>query len=82
MEDQVTQVTWEKDIQDLFTQLDVGCMRARGSVDLSDYQSVKEKFEDIFVRVADGRMPKGGRKWSEDKVNLLRKWKQDGFQEK
>jgi hypothetical protein len=40
-------VTWEKDIQDLFTQLDIGCMRARGTVDLSSYQSVKDRFQGV-----------------------------------
>jgi hypothetical protein len=76
------QVTWEKDIQDLFTQLDVGCMRARGTVDLSSYQSVKDRFQGILDRVDDGRMPKGGPQWSKDKVELLKKWRDDGFLER
>jgi len=35
-------ITWDDDIKDFFTQMDVGCMRARG-LDLSDYASVKSR---------------------------------------
>jgi hypothetical protein len=76
------QITWEDDIKDLFTQLDIGCMRARGTVDLSSYESVKKLFNPIFIRVENGSMPKGGPAWPKEKVDLLKKWKEAGFPEK
>jgi hypothetical protein len=78
-------ITWDDDIKDFFTQMDIGCMRARGSVDLSDYESVKKMASSILVqlrrRVADPTkgMPKGDRPWPQEKIDAFDKWTKDGF---
>jgi hypothetical protein len=75
-------ITWENDIRELFTQLDVGCMRARGKgLDLSDYESVKTFKDDILGRVKSGSMPKGGPRWTDEKVALFETWMNDGCPE-
>ena len=71
-------ITWDDDIKDFFTQLDVGCMRARGmGLDLSNYESVKASKKPILDRVKDGRMPKGGPRWPPEKVQLFEDWIND-----
>jgi len=75
-------VTWENSIKELFTQLDIGCMRARPTnVDLSDYQSVVRNKQAIYDRVEDGRMPKGGPRWSPEMVALFKAWMDAGCPE-
>ena len=79
-------VNWEDDIKHFFTQLDIGCMRAR-NVDLSDYQTVKEKAVPILNQLTlrasrpndNVGMPKGGRPWPPDKIKAFKDWKDDGF---
>ena len=78
-------VTWEE-IKDFFTQLDVGCMRARG-LDLSDYDAVKSKADSILFQVKrraanpdqNVGMPKGGRPWPQEKIDRFEAWKNAGF---
>ena len=78
-------ITWDDDIKDFFTQLDVGCMRARGSVDLSDYESVKSMasviLKQLNLRVTDPTrgMPKGDRPWPREKIDAFEQWTKDGF---
>lgn len=77
-------VTWDDDIKDYFTQMDVGCMRAR-NLDLSDYDAVKNRATSILgqlkLRVQDPNrgMPKGGRPWPQDKIDKFEAWIKDGF---
>jgi hypothetical protein len=70
-------ITWDNEIKDYFTQLDIGCMRAR-SLDLSDYASVKIKVARIFEMVQSGKMPKGDRCWPQEKIDRFKSWKDDG----
>ena len=76
-------VTWDDDIKDYFTQMDVGCMRAR-NLDLSDYEMVKTRATGILnqlkARVADPNrgMPKGGRAWPQEKIDTFEAWIKDG----
>lgn len=77
-------ITWEDDIKDFFTQMDVGCMRARG-LDLSEYEAVKARATSILnqlkLRVTDPNrgMPKGGRAWPQEKIDKFDAWIKDGF---
>ena len=77
-------VTWEHDIKHFFTQMDVGCMRAR-NLDLSDYETVKNRATGILnqlkLRVQDPNrgMPKGGRPWPQEKIDKFQTWINDGF---
>lgn len=76
-------VTWDDNIRHFFTQMDVGCMRAKG-MDLSDYDTVKVKAALILgqlqARVKDPNrgMPKGGRAWPQDKIDAFENWIKDG----
>ena len=78
-------VTWEE-VKDFFTQLDVGCMRARG-LDLSDYDAVKSKADSILFQVKrraanpdqNVGMPKGGRPWPQERIDRFEAWKNAGF---
>lgn len=76
-------VTWDDDIQHFFTQMDVGCMRAR-NLDLSDYEMVKGRATGILsqlkLRVTDPNrgMPKGGRPWPQEKIDKFEAWIKDG----
>jgi hypothetical protein len=75
-------ITWESVIKDFFTQLDVGCMRARDKgLDLSDYDSVTKFKTEILGRVRSGSMPKGGPRWPDEKVATFENWINDGCPE-
>jgi hypothetical protein len=77
-------ITWEKDIKHYFTQMDVGCMRAR-NLDLSEYDAVKNRATSILsqlkLRVQDPTrgMPKGGRPWPQDRIDNFESWMKNGF---
>jgi len=77
-------VTWEDDIKHYFTQMDVGCMRAR-NLDLSEYEAVKSRATSILgqlkLRVQDPTrgMPKGGRPWPQERIDKFEAWMKDGF---
>lgn len=81
----MARITWDDDIHEYFTQMDVGCMRAARSLDLSDYQQVKARAADILerlkIRVTDPDdiqgMPKGGRAWPPEKIEAFEKWISD-----
>lgn len=82
-------VTWEDDIKHYFTQLDVGCMRAKqpNPFDLADYEAVKRKASAILSRLklrvnqpdSEFGMPKGGRAWPPDKIANFEAWIAAGF---
>jgi len=69
--------------------MDIGCMRSRPSaLDLSDYQSVKEKAANILSQLIRRRdappgqdvgMPKGGRPWPQEKIDKFQAWIDAGF---
>jgi hypothetical protein len=79
-------VTWENDIKHFFTQMDVGCMRAR-NLDLSDYEMVKTRATSILsqLKLRASRptenvgMPKGGRPWPQERIDKFEAWKNAGF---
>jgi len=68
-----------KDIRKLFRDSDVETMKTFG-LDLSSYSDVKSNSEKIYSRVKDGSMP-CDKKWSDDKVELFRKWMDTGMTE-
>ena len=72
-------VTWAANIQQMFTATDVARMKAvtGGSLDLSDYMSVKIHASAIFNQVANGQMPppgSGEKPWSPAWVNTFGCW--------
>jgi hypothetical protein len=75
--------TWETDIKDFFTQMEIGCMRNVSGftppMDLGDYESVKQHSARIFDAVDKGRMPRGDRPWPREKVATFDRWMKAGF---
>ncbi|MCU1265579.1 MAG: hypothetical protein JWM21_1897 [Acidobacteria bacterium] len=75
-------ITWDDDIKSFFTQMDVGCMRAKG-LDLSDYATVKSRAGDILdqlkMRVDNPNrgMPKGDRPWPQERIDAFEAWIKD-----
>jgi len=68
-------------IQQFFTPDEIGCMKQTGIVDLSSYESVKEKSTDIFEQTASGNMPAGDTPWSANKVQTFLNWINTGMPE-
>jgi hypothetical protein len=81
-----TSVTWTKDIQQMFTSVDIAHMQTKG-IDLSNYQSVSINAVPIYTQVANGGMPPAGTigpdgkpelPWPAEKVNTFGCWIQQG----
>lgn len=87
-------VSYAEDVAPLFTDRDVACMSGFG-VKLRDYGYMSDPAADaefadhsharkVLARlVADAgrrRMPKGGPYWSDEQIDLFRRWMTDGFQ--
>lgn len=64
--------TWEDDIQHLFNDGDIACMKRRG-LDLSSFQDVKANAQAILDAVSRGFMPPGN-PWPSSRVDLFRQW--------
>jgi hypothetical protein len=75
-------VTWQADIQGLFTPLDIAHMKGvtGGQLDLGSYDSVKIWAHKIYSEVASKAMPppQTGEAWSDAKINLFGCWIQKG----
>jgi hypothetical protein len=76
-------VTWTADIQKLFTAVDVAHMKSvtGGSLDLSNYNSVKIWATQIYQEVSTGQMPpvqSGENAWTPAMVNTFGCWIQQG----
>ncbi|KCZ52930.1 hypothetical protein HY29_17770 [Hyphomonas beringensis] len=80
MEHPIEFPTYEEHIKDLFTQADKGCMRF--ALDLSTYDGVMEKANQILSRVKAGTMPPPdeNRRWSAEQVETFENWVKNGFQ--
>ena len=63
------------DIGVLFRALDVASMR--WALDLSRYEDVKARAEEIYRRLAEGTMPCDGR-WPAERLALFRRWIDEG----
>ena len=72
--------TWDADIKNFFTQLDIGCMRQH-NIDLGSYADVKNNATEIHTRVESGSMPQGGPRWTSDKVQKFQDWINAGYPE-
>lgn len=72
------QPTFDKDIKPLFREEDQKAMEY--IFDLWDYQDVKDNAQSIYDEVKAGGMPCDGA-WSEDKVELFRRWMDAGMAE-
>jgi hypothetical protein len=72
------EVSFELDIQDLFSQRDQEAMLLQ--FDLWDVEDVRDNSAAILEQVSSGRMPCYGA-WSQEKVSLFRRWVDQGMPE-
>ena len=70
-------VSYARDIRPLFRSEDNAAMS--GSFDLSKYDDVKARADDIHARLEEGSMPCDGA-WPDDHVQLFKQWIEDGKQ--
>lgn len=76
MADAAEQVSFELDIQPLFSQRDHEGMQIM--FDLWDLESVRENADIILEQLSSGRMPCYG-SWPEEQVALFRRWMDGGM---
>ena len=69
-------VSFELDVQDLFTERDHEAMLLQ--FDLWDVDDVREQSAAILTQVESGRMPCYGA-WTDDKTALFRRWVDEGM---
>ena len=72
-------VSYAQDIRPLFRDKDVDSMRRAGHFDLSSYDDVAERADHILHRLEGGNMPCDG-PWPPEKVDLFRRWIDQGKQ--
>ncbi|MCL1127265.1 hypothetical protein [Shewanella surugensis] len=73
-------ITWNNQVKDYFTQIDIGCMRSN-RLNLASYEDVKANAADIHSRVKSGNMPKGGKRWPDSQIINFEQWMLDSFPE-
>jgi hypothetical protein len=67
-----------KDIRPLFRNVDIEHMKPLG-LDLSSYDDVRDRADDIYDQVSNGSMPPD-QSWSQDLIQLFRDWMDGGMQ--
>ena len=68
--------SFAKDIRPLFREKDLSSMKK--AFDLSDYDDVRSHADAILGKVSAGSMPCDGA-WPQDKVDLFRRWVEEGL---
>ncbi len=71
-------LSFATDIRPLFREKDIRAMRPNG-IDLSSYEDVKKRAQDIYARLSAREMPCDG-PWSESLVQKLKEWMQSGME--
>jgi hypothetical protein len=70
------ELSFERDIKPLFRESDRDAMEF--TLDLWDYQDVRDNADAILEQVETGRMPCDDA-WPEDKIDLFRRWTEAGM---
>jgi len=70
-------LSFANDIRPLFRDDDVETMKQFG-LDLSSYDQVKEKAQQIYATLEDGSMPCDG-PWPKDSVAMFKSWMDEGM---
>lgn len=70
-------LSFAADIRPLFRDKDIRAMKPNG-IDLSSYEDVKKRAQDIYARLSAKQMPCDG-PWSESLVQKLKEWMQSGM---
>jgi len=71
-------ITWNNEVKNYFTQMEMGCMQQHG-IDLSSYTDVKTYANAILSRVSlqpgdSGFMPAGGQRWEQAQLDRFKEW--------
>ncbi|MBI3942782.1 MAG: hypothetical protein HY326_07190 [Chloroflexi bacterium] len=74
----MSSLSFARDIRPLFTENDIGEMKAIAGFDLSQYADVKDRAQDIYERVGDGSMP-CDEPWPADRVATFKAWMESGM---
>ena len=74
----MAKLTFSKDIRSLFRPYDVESMKPNG-IDLSSYQEVKSRANDIYSRLSAGEMPCDGA-WSAENLKKFKEWMEGGME--
>ena len=71
--------SFELDIRPLFRESpDIDTMRGFG-LDLSSYEDVKARAEEIYARLEDGSMP-CDEPWPPERLGLFKRWMDEGME--
>jgi hypothetical protein len=70
-------LSFATDIRPLFRDKDIRAMKPNG-IDLSSYEDVKKRAQDIYTRLSAKEMPCDG-PWNESLVQKLKEWMQGGM---
>ncbi len=70
-------LSFAADIRPLFRDKDIRAMKPNG-IDLSSYEDVKKRAQDIYARLSAKEMPCDG-PWSETLVQKIKEWMQSGM---
>ncbi len=65
------------DIRPLFRDKDIKAMKPNG-IDLSSYEDVKKRVQDIYARLSAKEMP-CDEPWSENNVQRFKEWMESGM---
>ncbi len=75
--DEFGALSFQSDIRPLFNQSDIDTMKSIGGFDLSNYEDVKTRSEDIYSRLSDKSMPcEGG--WPGENIEKFKRWMDTG----
>ncbi len=69
-------ISFENEILPLFRPKDIDSMKRR-HIDLSSYEDVYNRADDILERLRQGDMPCDGA-WPEDRIDLFASWIREG----
>jgi hypothetical protein len=71
-------LSFAQDIRPFFRETDVEEMIDVAGFDLSRYEDVRDRAQDIYERLDDGSMPCDGA-WPADRVARFKQWMDDGM---
>ena len=71
-------LSFAQDIRPLFRETDVEEMMDVAGFDLSRYEDVRDRAQDIYDRLDEGSMPCDGA-WPADQVARFKQWMHDGM---
>ncbi len=69
---------FQKDIRPLFRSYDIESMKPNG-IDLSSYEAVKERAQDIYARLSNKDMP-CDEPWTDHNLSKFKEWMESGME--